>query len=399
VSNADDRFLGPLLPRRALAGSRNVPAVNLLGQLGLDAGYDFFRALGLHRDERPAGHWGLGMAIGGFPVTMRQLATAYGALATDGRLRPLRWMGHEPQGGGRRVFSPHVVWQITQMLSDPLARLPSFPRMGFGEYPFPVAVKTGTSSGYRDAWAVAWSGRWLVLVWVGHPDFQPMNALSGYRVGANLASTVMMDLHREEWAGLSDISRVAPDGITPVEVCGLSGQRAQAHCAPVSTEWLTAEQQPTSACTVHQRRVMDRCTGGMATAQTPPSCEDVVVFVSLPGRHASWAAQQGLQPPPLEGNLQGEEHMHRLRIQSPQDGAVIFSDPESPRGRSTLALRVSVDPPVDTVLWLHNGEPLEQVGYPHALRWPLTPGTHRFQVMLPQTGALSDVVEVTLHGE
>ena len=59
--------------------------------------------------------------------------------------------------------------------------------MGFSEYPFPVAVKTGTSSRYRDAWTVAWSERYLVGVWVGHPDERPMTALSGYRIAARLA--------------------------------------------------------------------------------------------------------------------------------------------------------------------------------------------------------------------
>lgn len=393
VSNADERFLGPLLPRRALAGSRNVPAVNLLSRLGLDAGYDFFRTLGLHRDQRPAEHWGLGMAIGGFPLTPRQLAAAYGALATDGRLRPLRWLEEDPIAPGQRVFSEQAARQIGQFLSDPIARLPSFPRMGFSEYPFPVAVKTGTSSGFRDAWAAAYSDSWLVVVWVGHPDFRPMNALSGYRVGANLASTVMRTLHADALDGLSDTSMPPPEGYTEARICGLSGQQASAHCAPISTEWFPPGAAPAERCTVHQRRLIDERTGGLATAHTPAAHALEAVFVSLPGRYADWAAREGLQPPPQHV---GPAAAHRLQIQSPADQTELFRDPEAPPGRSTLALTVSVEPPVSAVLWLHNGEPLELVPYPHSLRWPLQPGRHRFQAMVPETGDASAAVEVIL---
>jgi penicillin-binding protein 1C len=59
---------------------------------------------------------------------------------------------------------------LTLFLSDPMARLPTFPRMGFNEYPFPVAVKTGTSSNHSDAWTVAYSSKFLVGVWVGRAD-------------------------------------------------------------------------------------------------------------------------------------------------------------------------------------------------------------------------------------
>jgi penicillin-binding protein 1C len=395
VSNADDRYLGPLLPRRALAGSRNVPAVNLLARLGLDAGYDFFRTLGLHRDEHTADHWGLGMAIGGFPVTMHSLARAYGALATDGRLRPLRWLRHTPPSEGSRVFSEPSVRQIGQFLSDPIARLPTFPRLGFSEYPFPVAVKTGTSGGYRDAWAAAYSQQWLVLVWVGHPDFKPMNGLSGYRVGANLASTVMHMLHADDLDGLSDLSMPPPEGYTEARVCGLSGKLAGDLCEPVSTEWFGPGQLPIDLCTVHERLLIDTRTGSLATADTPTEDMREEVFVRLPGRYADWAARSGMRAPPQATGVD-RPAAHRLRVLSPEAGAELFIDPEAPPGRSTIALTAEVDPPAAEVLWLLDGEPLELVGHPYTLRWTLAPGVHRFQVTVPATGDASPPVEVTL---
>jgi penicillin-binding protein 1C len=63
-----------------------------------------------------------------------------------------------------------VVRQIGLYLSDPVARLPCFQRYGATEFPFAVALKTGTSQGYRDAWIIAWSERNVVGVWVGRAD-------------------------------------------------------------------------------------------------------------------------------------------------------------------------------------------------------------------------------------
>ncbi|MCB9743410.1 MAG: transglycosylase domain-containing protein [Alphaproteobacteria bacterium] len=124
-------------PWQALGNSpSNVPAVLLLQALGVERGYGLLRELGLHEDALPAEFYGLGLAIGGMPVTLEQLVTAYTALAYDGRYRELAWVRGEPVTQ-RQVLSPEAARTVTRWLADPLARLPSFPRMGFSEYPSP----------------------------------------------------------------------------------------------------------------------------------------------------------------------------------------------------------------------------------------------------------------------
>ena len=157
ITNADDLFLGPLLPRVALANSRNVPAVDLLSRLGMEQGYGLFRDLGLTDGSLPSRHYGLGLAIGGLPVTLEEMMKAYLVLAGDGRTSGFRWHPGQELPPPRRIVSEETARQIALFLSDPQARLPTFPRMGSEEYRFPVAVKTGTSTSFRDAWAVAWS--------------------------------------------------------------------------------------------------------------------------------------------------------------------------------------------------------------------------------------------------
>jgi penicillin-binding protein 1C len=422
VANADDAFLGPLLPRVALANSRNVPAVHLLAQLGIDQGYGLLRELGLTDGALPARHYGLGMAIGGLPVTLEDLAHAYLALAGDGRLPPLRWLlGAAPAPGQesplRRVFGEDTVRQITLFLADPQARLPSFPRMGPTEYRFPVAVKTGTSTNYHDAWAVAWSTRYLAAAWVGHPGFRAMNQLSGYLSAADLVRRVLVRLHGEQQDGLEDLSFPPPRGHQPVRVCALSGHRATAACERVFLEWLRPGDEPADDCEAHQQRAVDRRNGLLATAATPPAAVLVRTFVELPPRYAAWQAAVGLPRPPAAaspltlaavaggvpprtGRATGRVALAggqvRLRITSPEAGARLLRDPETPADLNTVALRAVVDPPLNEAVWYVDGMPYATAPYPYTTRWPLQPGEHTFQLRLPARSDVSRPIRITV---
>jgi penicillin-binding protein 1C len=457
VANADDAFMGPLLPRVALANSRNVPAVLLLGRMGLDQGFGLLRELGLTDGAVPARHYGLGMAIGGLPVTLEELARAYLTLAGDGRLPArLRWLRGQPEPAPRRIFSEDTARQVTLFLSDPQARLPSFPRMGATEYRFPVAVKTGTSTNYHDAWAVAYSTRYLAAAWVGHPGFRAMNQLSGYLSAADLVRRVLLRLHGEQGDGLEDLSFPPPRGYRPVRVCALSGHRATAACDRVFLEWFRPGEEPTDDCEAHQQRAVDRRDGLLATAATPPAAIEVRTFVELPPRYAAWQAAAGLPRPPdaaspltlpavvsrgtagaasaagaagaaaagaarAAGAAAGASARSgagaapepaaswppggrvalaggptRLRITSPENGARLLRDPETPAELNTVALRAVVDPPVDEVVWYVDGLPAVTAPYPYTARWRLQPGEHTFQVRLGSGGGASRRVQVTV---
>jgi len=440
VANADDAFMGPLLPRVALANSRNVPAVLLLGRLGLDQGFGLLRELGLTDGAVPARHYGLGMAIGGLPVTLEELARAYLTLAGDGRLPArLRWLRGQPEPAPRRIFAEDTARQVTLFLADPQARLPSFPRMGATEYRFPVAVKTGTSTNYHDAWAVAYSTRYLAAAWVGHPGFRAMNQLSGYLSAADLVRRVLLRLHGEQGDGLEDLSFPPPRGYQPVRVCALSGHRATAACDRVFLEWFRPGEEPTDDCEAHQQRAVDRRAGLLAPAATPPAAIEVRTFVELPARYAAWQAAAGLPRPPdaaspltlpavayrgtggAAGAVPGAAARSgagaapgpaaswppggrvalaggptRLRITSPENGARLLRDPETPADLNTVALRAVVEPPVDEVVWYVDGLPAATAAYPYTARWRLQPGEHTFQVRLGAGGGASRRVQVTV---
>ncbi len=195
IGNADGVFLGPMLPRQALANSRNMPATNLLRAVGLETAYSFFRELGLHDLDAPADNFGLSMAIGSLPTSLERLVRAYGALAEDGLLGDFVWaQGQRAARAGARAFGRQREAHHLLLVRSacPAAQ---FSALRGERVSFPAALKTGTSQAYRDAWSVAYSTKYIVGVWIGRGDAGPMRGLSGARAAAPLAKAILMQLH------------------------------------------------------------------------------------------------------------------------------------------------------------------------------------------------------------
>ncbi|MCB9743409.1 MAG: hypothetical protein H6740_12475 [Alphaproteobacteria bacterium] len=132
-----------------------------------------------------------------------------------------------------------------------------------------MAVKTGTSGQFRDAWAVAVSDRYIVGAWLGHPDARPMANISGYRGGARLAQDVLELLHADQLRGQEDLSLPGPEGWVEVNLCALSGQRATEACDRVMAEAFAPGAEPHEDCQVHRSVVIDARNGLLAAAHVP----------------------------------------------------------------------------------------------------------------------------------
>lgn len=391
IGNADDSFLGPMLPRAALANSRNVPAAQLVARIGVDETYGFLQDLRLHDGREPGRRYGLGLAVGGLSTTLERLVRAYTALAREGRMAELRWRMDDPLVE-RRLISEETARLVTLFLSDPQARLPSFPRGGVLEYPFAAAVKTGTSSRFRDAWAVAWTSRHLVGAWVGDPGYKPMNRLTGYRSAAELVRGVVTRLHEE---GRDAIAFPPPRGFHAVRLCSFSGARATTACDRVAVEWVRPGEQPMETCRAHVQLAIDVRSGKPATRRTPVRHVELRTFLELPARYAAWAEARRILTPPHPGLLASRDEPARVTVTSPVSGVSILRDPETPASLATLALAAVVSPPSAQVVWYVNGLPWQVVDAPYSARWPLVPGRHVFQARV-RGGASSAEVHVTV---
>lgn len=198
--NYDRDFKGAVTVRSALASSLNVPAVRTLMHVSVPAFYQKLRALGLDTLTADAQHYGLGLALGDGEVTLLALANAYRALANGGVGSPVRTLmdrdaSLETEGQARRVFSPASSFIVADILSDNAARAATF---GFNSVLATrgwAAVKTGTSQAMRDNWAVGFTQRYTVGVWVGNASGEPMWDVSGMSGAAPIWQALVDYLH------------------------------------------------------------------------------------------------------------------------------------------------------------------------------------------------------------
>jgi penicillin-binding protein 1C len=406
VSNFDGRYLGPMLYGNALANSRNIAAVRVLDYLGPDRVFDLFRELEFHDGRQKWDYYGFGMVLGGLYVTLEDLVRAYGYLATDGQDFTLNWtdshqnltnvpsIGIEDSRGvlPEGLLNEDSVRLVTGYLSDPTRRLPSFPRLSALEFRFPVAIKTGTSQGFRDAWAVGFSGRYVIGAWTGHPDNRPMNHVAG-SVIAELVHDLFIMLQPEEREGFDYHPFPPPRDSVAVQVSTLSGKLAHSNTPSTQVEYFVPGTEPTEYSRVYQRYAVDRRNGKLATPQTPQADVVTQLFPVLPAEYAAWAAENGMTPPGLSV---ARAETARLAIRYPPQGSRFILDPTIPRAFQTIGLQVEVEPQVSEVVWLMDGEEIERTGFPYTARWPLEVGEHRVQVHFPHAFVTSTEVTFTV---
>ncbi|AHJ66890.1 penicillin-binding protein 1C [Granulibacter bethesdensis] len=166
--NFDHRWHGDVTARHALQRSLNIPAVVLLARLGPDRFLAALRAAGMTvRLPKGAASAGLSLALGGVGVRMEDLAALYAGLASGGIMSPLtlRRDGRTVENG--RLCSASSAAAVLESLRD--TSLPD----GVAKPERPIAYKTGTSYGFRDAWSVGVSPLYTIMVWSGRKDGAP----------------------------------------------------------------------------------------------------------------------------------------------------------------------------------------------------------------------------------
>ncbi|HEX7777113.1 MAG TPA: transglycosylase domain-containing protein [Parvibaculum sp.] len=180
-NNYSHQFYGEVTVRQALGNSLNIPAIHAVEFVGPDRYLSVLHRLGFDSLKRPAGFYGDGLALGNGEVSLLELVRGYAGLAEGGRFTPLRAVAaHDKRGpDGAQVLSRDATMLIGNILSDPWARSMEFGRYSTLNLPVQTAVKTGTSTDYRDAWAVGFDSRYVVGIWMGNLDQSPTDGLTG----------------------------------------------------------------------------------------------------------------------------------------------------------------------------------------------------------------------------
>jgi penicillin-binding protein 1C len=177
--NFDQSWHGTITIRTALAQSLNIPAVKVLEALGPAKLHGRLQQVGITPVLPKGTEPSLAIALGGLGLKLSDLAALYAGLARGGEPIALSCRRGAPEAkapvGGTRLLSPVAAWYVTDILRH--APAPANAKPG------QIAYKTGTSYGFRDAWAVGYDGRHTIAVWVGRPDGAATPGLAG-RVAA-----------------------------------------------------------------------------------------------------------------------------------------------------------------------------------------------------------------------
>jgi penicillin-binding protein 1C len=337
--NFDRDFLGPIDATSALVRSRNVPAIEVANLLQPPGLYGFLKAAGV-KDLRDESFYGLALALGGLDLTMEELAGLYAMLANGGVLKPIWFTSgsspmREPQQdvdralenrASTRLLSPEASYLVLEMLrTNPrpsndftLSQVPAGPA---------IPWKTGTSYGFRDAWAIGIVGPYVLGVRIGNFDGTP----NANFVGRDAAGPLFFDIV-DALRARGPLEEPIVHGalnLKKVKVCALSGQLPGPYCTRLKDTWFIPGKSPIATCQIHRavtinaRTGMRGCLGETAPTITqvyefwPSDLEKLFRTASVPRR----------TPPPIDPNC-GDVGSHGFApaISSPARGITYSTD-------------------------------------------------------------------------
>ena len=376
--NFDGRFFGPITAEEALIRSRNVPAVWVATQLRQPSLYQFLQSAGL-RDMKAESFYGLALALGGGEVTMEELAGLYAMLANQGVLQPLRVEPSSRREEGVRLLSPEASFVILDMLRrnprpDDDGTIPVRAR-------WPVAWKTGTSWGFRDAWSAGVVGPYVLVVWIGNFDGQGNPAFVGVDAAAPLFFRIADALNLARPAEATPLL-TPPPGVTRVAVCAESGDLPNAHCPHLVDTWYIPGKSPIRVSQLHRAVAVDPRTGLPACPPYPAGTRfDVFEFWSSDMLKLFREAGMPRRTPPALPGCATEGPMELPRIASPLRNVSYTLRHSAPR--ETIALDTSAAADVRRVFWFDGSALIGVRPVPEgALPWrPATAGLHLIRIV------------------
>ncbi len=342
-----ESFLGPVRVRIALANSLNVPAVRVLEKVGVQTFLERLHQLGFEHLNQTPEHYGLGLTLGSGEVSLWELARAYLTIARLGdAIALVSTFSNSPIQHSKPKIPNSTTWEIiTNILSDRHARATAFGVDSVLNLPFPSAVKTGTSSNFRDTWTVGFTTDYTVATWVGNFNGEPMRQVSGVTGAAPLWNRIMLHLHEHQ----EPADFPSPEGLVQLPICAISGLRPTPDCTSIVQEYFYPEDKS--------------------------NYEGENQF-NLPSEYNEWLAKQ----------QQSNFAATNLRILSPHHGDLFLVYPgEEAKQKLEFKLVGNKSAPVE---WWLNGKKLDTQST-NSLFWYLRPGNWTLEA---RSGEMTDKV-------
>lgn len=353
--NYDRKYHGAQSFRTALARSYNIPAVKVLDMVGIGNVIRTAHAMGLNTLNEDLDYYGLSLTLGGGEIWLLDMVYAYSVFANGGvmmgqptknlragyrQLDPVSilrvedasgevlWQYSSPESrnivlADGRELSPQEAYLVTDILKDNNARAAAFGSNSALRLSRPAAAKTGTTTDFWDVWTIGYTPQLVTGVWVGNNDNRPMAGVSSSRGAAPIWHNVMERIYNEGYAerllGQVIDNFEMPPGLKTVEVCAVSGLLPNEHCPNRVRALFIEGTEPTEYCNVHRVERINRQSGKLATACTPPELVEERVYEIYPPEAADWVREQGIPQPPTQRD--------EIYGCTPEGGEVVVLDP------------------------------------------------------------------------
>lgn len=393
--NFDRGFMGPITAQDALIYSRNVPATQLLA----DVGHETFQNLLV--DARVTGlkapdHYGLAMILGGNELTMQELVVLYAMLANQGVARSLVTdLVSDTPSFEAPLLSPEAAFLTLDMLqANPRPDALTVHRSSG----FPVAWKTGTSYAFRDAWTVGVFGPYVLAVWTGNFDGSANPALVGRTAAAPLFFEIADAL-------IADLSPSAPAinpamNVRKVDICAATGGLPGRYCPQTRKAWFIPGVSPIRVSDIHRPVSIDIESGLRACSLDPDTTREEI-FEFWPSNIHALFRRAGIvvrRPPDWAPGCQARELGSEgiaPRITSPTPALTyhlrLDHDADSPVLLETIA-----DADVKTVYWFVNEQFVGAAAPTETVLWSSAPGKHQVLVIDDLGRSRSQTFSVTV---
>lgn len=388
--NYDLGYDGAIAADKALSRSLNIPAVKMLQQYKYERFYDKLKKLGIGTLNQPADHYGLSLILGGSEVTMWDLANTYmGMVRTlnhyntyKGLYNPadyrqakyVKQQHAEEVDVQRNSFLDHAsIWSTFNAMEEVMRPGDEGLWEQFSSSQR-VAWKTGTSFGFRDAWAVGLTPDYVVCVWVGNADGEGRPGLVGIEAAAPV---------------LFDIFRLLPNGkwfetpttkLKKIKICKQSGYKAGENCPDIVEEMVPPSGEKTVPCPFHKIIHLDRT----ATYRVTDQCESVTSMV-----HKSWFILPPAMEyyykiknsdykllPPFKAGCENNGGNSVMELIYPKNGATVYIPLELDGSRGKIVLNAAHRNAASKIYWHIDNEYIATTTNYHQLAVSPPAGKH-----------------------
>ena len=388
--NFDYDFMGPVKAKDALVLSRNIPAINLSNQLTHPSLHQLLEMAQVSQ-LRSESYYGLSLNLGSVALTMRELVSLYAMLANEGVWYPTHFGNEKKKLKGLRLLSPEASFLVLDMLQNS----PHQNQNHKSWRQLPIAWKTGTSSGYRDAWTVGVFGPYVLAVWIGNFDNKSNPAFIGKDIAAPLFFDLVEAL-KQERGPLQQLDQHPEQmNLKKVEVCKASGMLPTAYCKDTEWTWFIPGKSPIKTDTIYREVAVNSKTG-LRTCHIDKDTR-FEIFEFWPSDLLHIFKKAGIQrhtPPFFEADcvLTGTIGINP-QITSPQSGLSYIVRANS-QDTNTIPFTVVTDAGIASVYWFVNETFVAKTKAGKSFLWHAKPG--KYIVRAVDEHGLSDARALTV---